>query len=120
MRPFVRDPRRCRVRFWIVWNGSTSRLALCPGQRVSLWRFERHEEGWTLSALSFEHIGQSIECTAHAEGIDADGRFRTAAAWRCPLDELGAAHSAHFPEPLPAWVLLEAEQRDFRAEASGY
>jgi hypothetical protein len=114
----AQQPRNAR--FWVIWNADLVKLTLAPGQRLSLFHAERHEEGWHCIRKSFEHTGEAILQEIHNDGTDCDGRLTYSSTSACPLAELGAFVSDCCKEPLPRWTVLESEQRDFSAEAAGY
>lgn len=118
--PAAASQRPRNARFWVIWNADLVKLTLAPGQRLSLFHAERHEEGWNCSRKSFEHTGEAILQEIHDDGTDCDGRLTYSSTSVCPLAELAAFVTDYFEEPLPRWTVLESEQRDFTAEAAGY
>jgi hypothetical protein len=115
------------ARFWVWWNGGWVKLALEPGQQLTVHYGGRTEEGWSYTTETWTHDGEAVVVEADSEACDCDGRLDRSSIFMCPLDKLQAVSAYEdykVPENVgiykPQWERLSASQRDHEAEKAGY
>lgn len=110
------------ARFWVYVNGWV-KLTLRPGQHLAHFQGGATDEGYSRSAMDWEHHGDHVSEQDFSEGRDCDGRTSDYSCWVCPLHKL----QEKLPEedisgmpPRPEWEKYDSERHDFAAEAAGY
>lgn len=124
---------RPNARFWVYVNGGPVRLTLKPGQQLQHHTWERHEEGWSSEATSWEYPDDEDAVYREwcLDGRDCDGRLTRHGADRCDVANLsdGVEIDNEFYEDhhywtgkfWPAWDQHEPGMTyDEFAQASGY
>lgn len=106
------------ARFWVSWRHGIVKITLKPGQTRHAAHGQQEDEGWSRTAMSWEHQGDTVASKGMVDGCDCDGRIREYWEAECPITELNAQEfsGVHYPK----WRVTESERRDFQAEAAGY
>ena len=110
------------ARFWIMGPGSSPvKLTLKHGQRIQWGHAWHNGEGWSSEHMTLEYLEGMVYREDGTDGTDCDGRLSTFTETVCELENL-AANNGGFEDdpPFPAWERVQANQRDYTAEAMGY
>jgi hypothetical protein len=119
------------VKLPIFINGSRAWLKLRPGQRLSWDKGERHDEGWSYYAETWElsEDGKTLTLETYSDSTGCDGRLSRGAqfkaeakreSWRPNPFEIEWTPAGYVSTLHPDWIEAEAWQRDYAAEAMGY
>lgn len=109
------------ARFWTMHRGDYVKLALRPGQSITLSEGGPTDEGWSRRDDTFTHEGDRVVREWEEDGVDCDGRLRAGGVLVCPVAELRSHVGCDdAPGLFPAWREGDRWQRDYAAEAAGY
>lgn len=121
------------IRIWHYWNGTHTRLTLRPGKTITLYRCERHSEGWSSEEdqITLNNDG-TVTMESVSDGRDCDGRLTNEATyimngllrvdveqeWSAVMHKAGI--KASWSVMVPNWTNKSSSRRDEYAEAAGY
>lgn len=108
---------------FIIWNDATNslqRVILHADRPLTIESGGPTEEGYSYTTEHYEYHRAEGVVTRETDtrALDCDGRLDRRSLSECPLSDL-AAHE-HNGTRFPVWRRVEANQRDYSAEAMGY
>ncbi len=127
------------ARFWEYLNGGWVKLSLREGDTIAHHEGGAHEEGYSVTFLTYEYDGETVTREAHTDSRDCDGRTSETTIVECDVSKL--ATRAPYVDPgfvptmrapydetyqpclgamFPTWERVKSRQRDYNAEAAGY
>lgn len=118
---FMRVPN---ARFWIYWNNTMTKITVPVDDKVELYKWAPHEEGWSSEYEVYEHRGDHVVRSCYLDGRDCDGRIGHEGHSRIGLAEM-LRPSRQLPKEYggvmaPKWERISSSRRDYEAERMGY
>ena len=125
---------RITARFWTWHHGSGAaeggwvKLSLKEeGDKLETSSHCKHEEGWSVEGMSWEHIGDGVQLDYWHDGRDCDGFSGGSGTSVCRLQDLAKIerHEDCFDDDspivmVPDWSDAKESVYDRTAEAAGY
>lgn len=107
------------IRFWTFLNGSPVKISVKPNRFFSWHKYERTEEGFSSSSISWEWRENAVEQNTVTRCRDCDGPARFENTYLLTYDRVKAGN---FYEGIqyPEWTKILERQEDYFAEMAGY
>jgi hypothetical protein len=108
------------ARFWVVYKGGLIKLTLKPGEVVTLYHYQRTEEGYSAETFSYRFNNGVLTLNYSDEGRDCDGYISRGISRTCEFDELQYRWCDQDQVAFPNWIDQDTEVYDESAVRAGY
>lgn len=111
--------KNARFLFWA--NDGFVKITLKPGQALSHFTSQSHEEGFSscYTYFNYDKDDNSIYMEVSTSDRDCDGLHSSEREFICPIDKL-ASYRNFYGDMIPDWEEASYSQRDAFAEAMNY
>ena len=107
------------IRFWTFVNGSPVKISVKPNKFCSWYKYERTEEGFSTTSISWEWRENAVEQNTAIRARDCDGPVTFEDRYLLTADRVKAGNlyeGIRYPE----WKKMCECQQDLYAERAGY